>query len=184
MGHTGYYKRFIKGYAQITLLLEKFLKKDTKFLWTEDCQCSVDVLKEKMVTMPILVFPDYSKEFHVLVDSSSIALGVVLAQQGEGEIDHPITFSSRKLSTMETNYTTTEREGFAMVYALQKYRHYLLGGHFDMYIDHSVLRYLFKKPVFGGRIYRWLMLFQEYDFAVIVKPWKLNAWPDHLSRLE
>ena len=83
-----------------------------------------------MVTAPILVFPDWSKEFHVHVDASSIALGAVLAQQGKGEIDHPIAFSSRKLSMVEMNYTTTKREGLAMVYALHKYMHYLLGGHF------------------------------------------------------
>ena len=71
-----------------------------------------------MVTVPILIFPDWKKEFHVHVDASSIALGVVLAQPGAGQIDHPISFASRKLSTVEKNYTTTEREGLAMVYAL------------------------------------------------------------------
>jgi hypothetical protein len=69
-----------------------------------------------MVIAPILVFPYWSNEFHVHVDASSIALGVVLAQPSEGDIDHPLVFSSRKLSTIEVNYTTTEREGLAMVY--------------------------------------------------------------------
>jgi hypothetical protein len=71
-----------------------------------------------MVTAPILVFPNWSKAFHVHVDASSIALGAVLAQPGEGYIDHPLAFSNRKLSTAEINYTTIEREGLAMVYAL------------------------------------------------------------------
>jgi hypothetical protein len=71
-----------------------------------------------MVTAPIMVFPDWSKEFNVHVDASSIALGEVLAQPGARDIDHPIAFSSRNLSTYERNYTTTEREGLAMVYAL------------------------------------------------------------------
>jgi hypothetical protein len=79
--------------------MEKILKKYFQFSWTEECQQSFDTLKQKMVTTPILVFPDWSKEFHVHVDASSIALGVVLAQPGEGEIDHPLDFSSRKLST-------------------------------------------------------------------------------------
>ena len=74
-----------------------------------------------MATAPILVFPDWKKEFHVHVDASSIALGIVLTQPGEGAIDHPIAFSSRKLSTTKKKYTTTEREGLAMVYALQKF---------------------------------------------------------------
>jgi len=183
-GHTGYYRKFIKGCAQITAPMEKQLKKDNKFTWNEECQHSLDILKEKMVIAPILVFPDWKNEFHVHVDASSIALGAVLAQEGEGEIDHPVDFSSRNLSTAENNYTTIEREGLAMVYALQKYRHYLLGGHFRMYTNHSALRYLVNKPVLGGRICRWLLLFQEYDFEIIVKPGKLNAGPDHLSILE
>ena len=82
LGHTGYYSKFIKGYAQITTHMEKLLKKYCQFHWTEECQQSLDTLKQKMVTAPILVFPDWSKEFHVHVDASSIALGVVLAQPG------------------------------------------------------------------------------------------------------
>jgi hypothetical protein len=70
-----------------------------------------------------------------------------------------------------------------MAYALHKFRHYLLGKHFKMFINHSTLRYLVKKPVLGGRIYRWMFLFQEFDFEVIVKPGKLNAGLDHLSRV-
>jgi hypothetical protein len=123
------------------------------------------------------------KEFHVHVDASAIALGVVLTQPGEGDIDHPIAFARRKLSDSEHNYNTTEREGLAMVYALQKFRHYLLGKHFKMFTDHSSLRYLVNKPVLGGRICRWILLFQEFDFEVVVKPGRLNAGPDHLSRI-
>lgn len=84
------------------------------------------------------------------MDASSIALGAVLSQPGEGDIDHPIAFASRKLSIAETNYTTIEREGLTIVYVLQKFRHYLLGSHFNMYTDHSALRYLVNKPVLGG----------------------------------
>jgi hypothetical protein len=71
-----------------------------------------------------------------------------------------------------------------MVYVLQMFRHYLLGGHFKIFIDHSALKYLFKKIVYGGRIYRWILLFQEYDFETVVKPGRMTKGPDHLSRLE
>ena len=103
------------------------------------------------------------------MDASSIALRVVLTQPGEGDIDHPIAFASRNLSTIENNYTTTKKEGLAMVYALQKFRHYLLGGPFKMYIDHFTLKYLVNKPMLGGKIYRWLLLFQEFEFEIIFK---------------
>jgi hypothetical protein len=79
--------------------MENILKKYCKFSWIEECQQSFDTLKQKMVTAPILVFPDWSKEFHVHVDAYSIELGVVLAQPSEGDIDHPLAFASRNLST-------------------------------------------------------------------------------------
>eukprot|EP00253_Pinus_taeda_P006350 PITA_06350 len=141
--------------------MENFLKKDFTFCWNEDCKKSLDVLKENMVTAPILVFPDWKKEFHLHFDASCIVLGVVLTQASEGDLDHPITFASRRLSKVEKNYSTTEHEGLAMVYALRNFRHYLLGGHFKMYTDHSALKYLVNNPVLGGRICRWLLLFQE-----------------------
>jgi hypothetical protein len=71
-----------------------------------------------------------------------------------------------------------------MVYELKKFCHYLLGGHFKMFTDHFTLKYLVNKPVLGGIICRWLLLFQEYDFEIIVKPSILNKGPDHLLRLE
>jgi hypothetical protein len=70
-----------------------------------------------------------------------------------------------------------------MVYALHKFRHYLLGKHFKMFTDHVALKYLVNKTVLGGWICRWLLLFQEFYFEVIVKPGKLNVGPDHLSRV-
>jgi hypothetical protein len=71
-----------------------------------------------------------------------------------------------------------------MVYALQKFHHYLLGRKFQMFTDHSTLKYLVKKTVLGGRICKWLLLFQEYDFKIMVKLGRMNKGPDHLSRLE
>jgi hypothetical protein len=99
-------------------------------------------------------------------------------------LDHPIHFSSPKLSQVESNYTTTEREGLDMMYALQKFRNYLLGSHFKFFTDHSILKYLLNKPILEVFICRWLLLFQEFSFEVIVKPGKLNVGIDHLSHLE
>jgi hypothetical protein len=98
LGHTGYYRKFIKGYACIKTPMEKLLNKEAKFQWNEDCQKGLDTLKQKLVTTPILIFLKWNKEFHVHVYASSIVLGVVLSQPGEGDIDHAIVFASRKLS--------------------------------------------------------------------------------------
>jgi hypothetical protein len=71
-----------------------------------------------------------------------------------------------------------------MMYALQKFHHYLLGGHFKMFTDHSALKYLVNKPVLGGRLCRWLLLFQKYDFEIVVNPGRMNKGPDHLLKFE
>ena len=103
----GYYRKFIHGYAAITAPMEKLLKKDATFIWSQECQSIFNTMKAKMASAPILVFPDWNKEFHVHVDASSIVLGVVLVQLGDGDLDHPISFASRKLSFAEKNCMTT-----------------------------------------------------------------------------
>ena len=71
-----------------------------------------------------------------------------------------------------------------MVFSIQKYRHYLLANPFTFYTDHQALKYLVNKPLHYGRICRWLLLFQEFEFEVVVLPGKLNVGPDHLSRID
>ena len=124
------------------------------------------------------------KEFHVHVDLSSIVLGLVLTHPGEGSSNDHLSFASGKLSTIEKNYTTMEREGIVMVYVLQKFRHYLLGGHFNTYTNHYALKYLVNKPVLGDNIFQQLLLFQEFNFEIIVKLGGLNLGLDHLSIIE
>ena len=114
------------------------------------CQVVFDKLKQKLVTMPILMFVDCNQIFHVHVATWYVTLGIVLVQLGEGEIDHPIFFASKKLSKEEKNYATIDKEGFAMVHAIQKFHHYLLGSHLKFFIDHSMLWYLVSKESLGG----------------------------------
>lgn len=78
----GYYQNFIKSYAQITAPMEHLLKKDAMYCWNEECNKRLEMLKEKMASAPILVFPKWDVEFHVHVDTSSIALGMVFTQEG------------------------------------------------------------------------------------------------------
>ena len=84
------------------------MKKDVAFVLIPECQGSIETLKAKMASVPILVFHDWNKEFDVHVDATSVALGVVLAQRGEGYLDHLIAFSSWKFSFAKKKYTTTE----------------------------------------------------------------------------
>ena len=117
------------------------------------------------------------------IDASAIAVGAILAQPYD-EVDHPISYASRKLNSVERNYSMTEREALGMVFSLQKFRHYLLANPFTFYIDHQALKYLVNKPLHHGRICRWLLLFQEFEFDIVVRPSRETVRLDHLSRLE
>ena len=105
----------------------------------------------------------------------------MLAQNPTDKIDQPIAYASRLLSKAEKNYTTTEKEALAMVYAVNKFCHYLLGNRFIFYVDHLALQYLVNKPQVSGRLAQWLLLFLEFDFKVIYKPRKIHSVADALS---
>jgi hypothetical protein len=184
LGNTVYYRRFIRRYATITTPLETLFKKFEIFRWTPECDKEFNILKEKISVASILIFPNWKIEFHVHVDASSITLGAILVQPREENMDHPMYFFSRKLLQVKHNYKTTESEGITMIYALQNFRHYLLGSHFKFFTEHSALKYLVNKLVLQGGIFKWLVLFKEFSFKVIVKPGRCNVGPDHLSKLE
>ena len=108
LGHTGYYRKFIRHYSDMTYPLEELLKDDQEFKWTAECHISFKKLKRKLVEAPILKFPNWSIKFHVHIDASGIAIGAILTQPGDDGMDYPIVYSSRKLNKAERNYSTIE----------------------------------------------------------------------------
>ena len=121
LGHTGYYRKSIRYYSNMTYPLEELLREDKEFDWIEECNISFEKLKRKLVEAPILRFPNWLTKFHVHIDASGLAIGAILTQPGDEEMDYPIAYSSRKLNKVERNYSTTEREALGMVFTLQKY---------------------------------------------------------------
>ena len=121
--------------------------------------------------------------FHVHIDASNFAIGCVLAQPSEHNMDFPVLYASRQLNSAEKNYTTTEWEGLSMIYAVKKYRHYLLANKFVFFTDHQALLYLVNKPCNTGRIVQWFLILLEFEFTVVVKKGITHQRADHLSRL-
>ena len=109
-------------------------------------------MKTRLATIPILAYPNWDKEFHVHVDASNYAIRATLTLTGDHGLDHPVYFASRLLSKAEKNYSTMDREALGMVYAVQKFRHYLLATPFIFYVDHQALLNLVNKPIIQGRI--------------------------------
>nr|GEZ36183.1 DNA-directed DNA polymerase [Tanacetum cinerariifolium] len=140
-----------------------------------------DSLWEKLTEAPILIAPDWDQPFELMCDASDYAVGAVLGQRVEKHF-RPIHYASKTMNQAETNYTTTEKEMLAVVYAFEKFFSYLIMNRSIVYTDHSALKYLFAKKDAKARLLRWILLLQEFDFKVIDTKGADNYAADHLSR--
>jgi hypothetical protein len=120
LGHAGYYKIFIKKKSKIASPLFVLLMKNVEFKWTNLCPEAFDTLKHQLSTAPILRGPDWTLPFHISSDASDTAIGVVLGQE-ENHLPYAIYFISKNMSPTELNYTITEKEFLAVIYAINKF---------------------------------------------------------------
>ncbi|GKB39426.1 reverse transcriptase domain-containing protein [Tanacetum coccineum] len=183
LGHAGFYRRFIKDFSKISRPMTHLLEKNTPFIFSEDCILAFQTLKKKLTEAPILIAPNWDQPFEIMCDASDYAIGAVLGQRIEKHF-RPIHYASKTMTEAETNYTTTEKEMLAVVYAFEKFRSYLIMNKSVVYTDHSALKYLFNKKDAKARLLRWVLLLQEFDFKVIDTKGAENYAADHLSRLE
>ncbi|XP_035830019.1 uncharacterized protein LOC110944728 [Helianthus annuus] len=183
LGHAGFYRRFIKDFSKITRPMTRLLEKDVPFVFDEECIKAFDFLKEKLASAPILVSPDWSLPFELMCDASDYAVGAVLGQRVDKHF-HPIYYASKTLNDAQENYTTTEKELLAVVFAFDKFRSYLVLSKTTVFTDHSALRFLFQKKDAKSRLIRWILLLFEFDIEIKDKKGAENVAADHLSRLE
>ncbi|CAM6087794.1 unnamed protein product [Calypogeia fissa] len=183
-GCVGYYRRFIKDYAKIALPLTEMLKKSVDVESTLERVSAFEILKERLTQAPVLITPVWGKDFHVYVDGSGFCIGVVLSKLDEDGRDHPIYFASRQMSAPEKNYSGSDREALGVIYACKKFRHYLLGYKVIFHTDHNSLKYMVNKPDLIVRIARWVLLLQEFNYEVVVRPGKKHANADFFSRID
>ncbi|GJS69867.1 reverse transcriptase domain-containing protein [Tanacetum coccineum] len=158
-------------------------KKNTPFIFSEDCILAFQTLKKKLTEAPILIALNWDQPFEIMCDASDYAIGAVLGQRIEKHF-RPIHYASKTMTEAESNYTTTEKEMLAVVYAFEKFRSYLIMNKSVVYTNHSALKYIFNKKDAKARLLRWVLLLQEFDFKVIDTKGVENYAADHLSRLE
>eukprot|EP00261_Vitis_vinifera_P031347 XP_019072590.1 PREDICTED: uncharacterized protein LOC109121780 [Vitis vinifera] len=182
LGHAGFYRRFIKDFSKIAKPLCELLVKDAKFEWDDKCQRSFELLKQFLTSAPIVRAPNWELPFEVMCDSSDYAIGAVLGQREDGK-PYVIYYASKSLNDAQRNYTTTEKELLAVVYALDKFRAYLIGSSIVVFTDHSALKYLLTKQDAKARLIRWILLLQEFNLQIRDKKGVENVVADHLSRL-
>ncbi|CAA0838473.1 Uncharacterized mitochondrial protein AtMg00860, partial [Striga hermonthica] len=182
LGHAGFYRRFIKDFSKIASPLCRLLQKDVEFKVDEECKAAFDTLKERLTTSPIIQSPKWDLPFEIMCDASDHAVGAVLGQR-VNKAAHVIYYASRTLNPAQENYTTTEKELLAVVFALEKFRSYIIGTKVIIFTDHAALRHLFAKKESKPRIIRWILLLQKFDLEIRDKKGAENSVADHLSRL-
>jgi transposase InsO family protein len=182
LGLMSYYRRFVPNFSHIAAPLHRLLKKDAVYEWTVENEQAFQILKGKLMSAPILKYPDFAQPFILTTDASEEGLGAVLSQ-GEISRDLPVAFASRTLSKAERSYSTTEKELLAVVWGMRYFRPYLYGKTFKVVTDHKPLTWIMNVKDPGSRLLRWRIKLEEYDYEVVYRKGALNTNADALSRI-
>lgn len=178
---AGYYRKFVDSFGSIVAPLTRLLKKDVEWQWTEEQQFAFERVKAALTAKPLLVYPNFAMPFRVVTDASKVGLGACLMQdQGRGW--QPIAYASKVNSEAESKYSITELECLAVVWAVKLFRPYVYGRRFEIVTDHAALKWLMTRTELAGRLHRWSLTLQEYEFEIVYRPGTTNVVADALSR--
>ncbi|KAL7723989.1 hypothetical protein ACLKA6_001958 [Drosophila palustris] len=179
---AGWYQKFIRGYASLTSPLTDALKHKKHFEWSEDAEKSFQTLKAEMCKAPVLHTPNFEAPFFIHCDASHTGVGGVLMQVNEENDEVPIAYMSRKLNKCQRNYSVTEKECFAAILSIKKFRPYVEGHAFTVITDHASLKWLMSQSDLSTRLARWALKLQAYTFEIQHRKGSKNIVPDALSR--
>ena len=183
LGTCQFYSKFIANFSTITAPLSNLLRKEVRepLELNPDGVKSFETLKELLTSAPILRLPDINRPFVLRTDASAVGVGGVLLQYHDS-IPHPVAYGSRKLMPRETRYSTVERELLGVMFAINRFKYYLLGKSFILEVDHRPLVYLKRFKGENPRLMRWALSLQAFDFHIVYIAGKDNVGADLLSR--
>jgi hypothetical protein len=202
LGFCSYYRRYVAGFAELSIPLCKLTQKQQKFLWSEDCETAFQSLKKALMESPVLAYPQDEGMFILDTDASDHAIGAVLTQLQVPSSDFDkwterqkstlekkfhqeekvISYASRSLTKEERNYCVTRKELLAVMTFVKYYRHFLLGRKFLIRSDHRPLKWLFHLQDPTGQIARWQETLARYDFDLEYRPGNQHSNADGMSR--
>lgn len=184
LGLTGFFRRFVAGYTTRALPLTNLMKGDTRFTWKEPQQKAFERLKNALMHAPVMTMfnpTTYSTEVHT--DASVVGVGAMMLQRSmEGDAPKLVYCISKKLNETESRYHSGKLELLAVVWAVNKWRHFLLSIKFNIITDCQALIYLRAHRALRPQIARWHDLLQEYDYNIEHRPGTKMAHVDALSR--
>ena len=182
LGLANYYRNFVPRFAYIADPLTKLLRKNVKFEWNEECQMAFETMKTNLINAPIMATFKDDCECEVFTDACHYGYAAILGQIQEDK-HVVISYDSKMFNKSQQQlYTVSEKECYAVVYALKKYRHYLIYKHFILYTDHNPLEYCLSFHNPNSRIARWGVFLQEYNYTIKYKPGSKHNNVDTLSR--
>ena len=182
LGLCAYYNDFVPDLQRVAAPLHRISGK-AKFTWDAEREAAFEDLKRALIETTTLQFPNMQKEFEVSTDASDTGLGCVLSQRDDLGRDRPVCFASKAFTDNEKNWHIRDKEAFAFVVALRKFRPYLLGKKFKWFTDNRSLTWLHNTRDPRGRYARWLEEIQEFDFDVEYRRGVSNSHADAISRL-
>ena len=196
LGFASYYRRFVKGFAQLAAPLHRLVaalggsktkrpsSQPLSEAWTSECENSFQGLKDRLVSAPVLAYADFSLPFILEVDASHSGLGAVLSQKQGGEV-RPVAYASRGLRPTErnmSNYSSMKLEFLGLKWAMtEKFREYLLGQKCVVLTDNNPLSYL-NTAKLGALEQCWASQIASFDYTIQYRPGRANANADALSR--
>jgi hypothetical protein len=157
LGYAVFYRRFIKNFSEIACPWTKLLAKNVPFVFNEECLIAFHTLKKALISAPIIQPPDWSLPFEIMCDARDYVVGEVLGQTKDNK-HHAIAYTSKPLNGAELNYATTKKVLLVVVFAIDKFRSYLVGAKVIVFTDHAALKYLLTKKDAKPRLIQWILL--------------------------
>ncbi|KAL4009484.1 hypothetical protein ACER0C_003336 [Sarotherodon galilaeus] len=187
LGFANFYRRFIRNFSTVVAPLTSLTKPANlpkPFCLSPDAKQAFRELIQRFTTAPVLLHPDPTRDFVVEVDASDVGAGAILSQHGPDGKLHPCCYFSRKFSPTQQRYGVGDRELLAIKWALEEWRHWLLGAKdpFLIWTDHQNLIHIRSAKQLNPRQARWALFFEPYNFHLAYRPGSKNAKADALSR--
>lgn len=183
LGLLGYYRKYVAHFATIAVPLTDLTKKGcpNNLIWEDQHQRAFEGLKKYLLNAPILRLLDLERRIIIRTDASDYGLGGIMMQEHDDKL-YPVAYVSRKLLEREKAYSVIEKECLAIVWCLQKLQVYIYGRMFVLQTDHQPLSYLQQAKVNNGRLMRWALQLQAYNFTIEAIKGIENLGADFLSR--